>query len=654
MNRIGFILTMLIITSSLMFLTGCSGTNRLGKAVKAYDVGEYSRAITSLNKAYRREKNRYYRGEASFYLAESYRITNQPRRAAAAYGRAIRFGYTDRSAKLQQARQLLKNGNYEDALVLFEEYLSQVSGDQLAFNGRASARLAMNPPEPKRYQIEDIRKLNSRNSDYAPVIAPDDPSQIYFSSMRNTGKKRRQINKITGQGSSVIYSAIQDSRGDWENPELMLNQEIDGSFEDGTISLTKDGNTAYFTRARYESTEPMGAEIWTIKRLGGRWSEPVEVELGPDTLIFAHPAISGNGTTLFFASDMPGGFGGKDIWKVERIGDGWGTPVNLGMDINTAGDEMFPSLREDGTLYFSSDGLVGYGGLDIFRAEELEEQRWKVTNMGRPINSNADDLGITFYPNREAGFFSSSRDNPKGYENIFSFVMPVIQPVVTGAISTENEEEIPGDTQVSVVGTDGTNIKIDVQADGTFNILLEPGYEYTMLVSSTGYFNQRERVSTIGLTESKQFDLNIELKSAERPMIFNNLQFDAGAYNLKPQAQADLDQMVALLKANPNITLQVSAHTDGQGDETDLLILSQQRAEEVLNYLAEKGVPQERLTARGYGASQALKADANLARQHRFLRENDELTPQFIQGLNRNDQMTARQLNNRVEFSIIR
>lgn len=654
MNRIVAILTTLIITATVLLLPACSGTNKLGKAKKAYDVGEYARAITSLDKAYRREKNRYYRGEASFYLAESYRLTNQPRRAAAAYGRAIRFGYADRTAQVQQARQLLKNGDYEEAMVLFEAYLAEVAGDQLAYNGRASARLAMNPPEPKRYQIEAIRKLNSRNSDYAPFIAPDDPSQIYFSSMRNAGKKRRQVNKITGQGTSVIYSSIQDSRGDWQDAELFLNQEMDGSFEDGTLSMTEDGRDAYFTRTRYEKTEPMGAEIWTVKRVGGRWSEPVEVELGADTLIFAHPAISKDGSTLYFASDLPDGFGGKDIWKVERIGDAWGTPVNVGMDINTAGDEMFPALREDEVLYFSSDGLVGYGGLDIFRAEALEENRWIVTNMGQPINSSADDLGITFYQNRESGFFSSSRDNPRGYENIFSFVMPVIQPVVAGAIRTENEEDLPRNTTVRVVGTDGTNIQIEVEPAGTFNVLLEPGNEYTMLISAPGYFNHRERVSTKGLTESRQFDIQVALKSAERPMIFNNLQFDSGAYNLKPQAQAELDKMVALLNDNTTLSLQISAHTDGLGDETDMLILSQQRAEEVLKYLTEKGVPKERLIARGYGGAQPAKADADMARQHLFLRENDELSQPFIQRLSRGDQKTARQLNNRVEFSIIR
>ena len=652
MNRIGTIIT--ILTVSSITFSGCSSSKRLDKAKRSYDIGEYSRAINSLTKAYRSEKNKYYRGKASFFLAESYRLTNQPRKAAASYGRAIRFGYAQRSAKLQQGRQLLKNGNPEEALALFNEYLSEVAGDQLAYNGKASALLAMNPPEPKLYEIESVKKLNSRNSDYAPMIAPDDPSQVYFSSMRNTGKKRKQLNKITGQGTSVIYSSIQDSRGDWQNPEMFLTQEMDGSFEDGTISFTKDGREAYFTRARYINTEPMGAEIWHVKRVGGRWSEPIEVELGPDTLVFAHPAISGDGTILYFASDMQGGQGGKDIWKVERIGDSWGTPINLGMDINTAGDEVFPYVREDGTLYFSSDGLVGYGGLDIFKAEQLEENRWKVTNMGQPINSYADDLGITFYSNRESGFFSSSRDNPRGYENIFSFTMPIIQPLVEGKIKTENNSELPNNTTVRVVGTDGTNMVIEIKTSGNFNILLKPGNEYTMLVSAPGYFNHRERISTKGLTESKSFNIDVVLKNADQPIILNNIEFNKASFTLSSQAKKELNYIISILKQNHNIVLDISAHTDSQGDETEQLILSQKRAEEVLKYIKDQGIAEERLTAHGYGGTKALKVDTKTATLYPFLKEGDVLSNEFIQKLSKGNQTKAHQLNNRVEFSIQR
>ncbi|HBG87821.1 MAG TPA: hypothetical protein DDW62_09760, partial [Marinilabiliaceae bacterium] len=331
MNRIISLFVLIMLSSSSLFFYSCSGTNRLGKAKKAYDIGEYSRAVNSLNKVYRREKNRYYKGEASYYMAESYRLTNQPRKAATAYGRAIRYEYANRDAKLQQARQLMKLAEYEEAYSLFDEYLKEVSGNQLAYNGLASARMALNPPAPTRHTIEAVRKLNSRNSDYTPYIAPDDPSQIYFSSMRSTGKKRRQVNRITGQGTSAIYSSIQDSRGEWQEASLFLNQEMDGSFEDGTISMTDDGKEAYFTRTRYEKSEAMAAEIWMVKSMGGRWSEPVEVDLGPDTVIYAHPAISPDGSTLYFVSDMKGSVGGKDIWRVEKVGDNWGTPVNMGL-----------------------------------------------------------------------------------------------------------------------------------------------------------------------------------------------------------------------------------------------------------------------------------------------------------------------------------
>jgi peptidoglycan-associated lipoprotein len=655
MNRIISLFVLIMLSSSALFFYSCSGTNRLGKAKKAYDIGEYSRAVNSLNKVYRREKNRYYKGEASYYMAESYRLTNQPRKAATAYGRAIRYEYANRDAKLQQARQLMKLAEYEEAYSLFDEYLKEVSGNQLAYNGLASARMALNPPAPTRHTIEAVRKLNSRNSDYAPYIAPDDPYQIYFSSMRSTGKKRRQVNRITGQGTSAIYSSIQDSRGEWQEASLFLNQEMDGSFEDGTISMTDDGKEAYFTRTRYEKSEAMAAEIWMVKSMGGRWAEPVEVDLGPDTVIYAHPAISPDGSTLYFVSDMKGSVGGKDIWKVDKVGDNWGTPVNMGLDINTAGDEMFPYIRDNGILYFSSDGLPGYGGLDIFMAEKLEEEgRWRVKNLGQPMNSPADDLGISFFRNREAGYFSSSRGNARGYESIYSFALPLIQPIASGTIQLDNNAAIPHNTTVRVVGTDGTNTKVNVDAAGTFNLMLKPDAEYTMLVAVPGYLNHHELINTKGLTESKQYTLNITLVSYSTPITFNNIHFNEGSAILKPEANAELEKVLRLLNDNPTIEVEISAHTDAGMDEEVAKDLSRQRALEVYNFLTRQGIDAGRLSTRGAAYTQPLKVSGELAKKYSFLRENELLTEQYIMRLNRADQGTARQLNNRVELTIVR
>ena len=653
MKRNLFYFYIILLVPTLILLQGCASNNRMGSAKKVFDLGEYHRAIKLLQKTYKREDNRFHRGEISFYLGESYRHTNQPRRAAVAYGRAIRYGYTDRRARLFQAHSLLKTGAYEEAIPLYEAYLEEVAGDRLATNGLASARMGLTPPPLTRYKIESLKRPNSRFSDYAPVLAPDDPSQLYFSSMRSAKKKKKKLNRITGQGSSAIFSSRQDSKGEWQSPEMLLEPELTATWEDGTISFTADGKEAFFTRCRYENTGPMGAEIWTLKRMGGRWGEPAEVVLGPDSLVFAHPAISPDGSTLYFVSDMPGGYGGNDIWKVTKInGDQWGTPVNLGIDINTPGDELFPYLRSDQTLYFSSNGHVGFGGLDIYKAIELEDKKYQVTNMGQPINSISDDFGITFFEERESGFLSSSRDNSRGIDNIFAFSLPQVQAVLSGNVDAGLNQPIPENTIVRLVGTDGTNMRINVEAAGTFNALLKPDQEYVFLVAAPGYFNHREKISTIGLTNSKQYNLTISLQSALKPLIFNNLKFEPGKWNLTSAAQLELKKVVTLLNENPSINLNIKAHTDANGDDTENIVLSQKRAETVMQHLIALGIATERLSARGVGASQPLTITTNIAEQYNFLRENDILNEAVIQRLSRRDQETARKLNNRVEFSV--
>lgn len=638
---------------ALILMQGCASKSRMGSAKRVFDVGEYHRAVNLLQKAYKRESNRFHKGEISFYIGECYRFTNQPRKAAAAYGRAIRFGYTDRRAKLYQAHALVKTGAYQDAIKLFEEYLEETAGDRFASNGLASARMALNPPPPTRYKVEVIKKINSRFSDYAPALAPDDPTQLYFSSMRQAKKKKKLLNRITGQGSSVLFTSRLDSKGEWQTPEMLFEQEITTNWEDGAISFTSDGKEAYFTRCRYENTGPMGAEIWNVKRMGGRWGEPSRVMLGPDSLVFAHPAISPDGKTLYFVSNMSGGFGGKDIWKATKSGDdSWGMPLNLGVDINTPGDELFPYVRHDNTLFFSSNGLVGYGGLDIYSAVPIDENKWKVTNMGTPLNSMFDDFGITFIKDRESGYFSSSRDNTRGLDNIYAFSLPVVQAVLSGLVDAGNNQPVPENTIARIVGTDGTNMRINIEAAGTFNALLKPGVEYVILVAAPGYFNYREKVSTIGLTDSKQFNLNIKLTSARRPLVFDNIQFEPGKWELSPATRLELTKVVAILNDNPTIRLNIVSHTDARGDETENIVLSQKRAETVLQHLIEMGVPTEKLSARGVGGSQPLTVTADIAQKHPFARQNELLTEPFIQRLVRRDQETARKLNNRVEFNV--
>ena len=654
MKRFLFYTAFFLISVILLSLSGCASKNKLGNAMKVYEVGEYYRAVKPFQKAAKKEKNKYYKGEASFYMAESFQAINQPKKAETAYARAIRYGYTDRNAKLRHAQSLLKLGKYNEAMKIFEEYLENVVGDKVAYNGLASAKLGLNPPPSENYTITQIKKLNSRNSDFSPMLAPDDPYTMYFSSMRKANTKKKGTNRITGQGASVIYITREEERNEWKDIEPLFEQSEEVDWEDGVITFLSDGKEAYFTRSRFEKTAPTGAEIWNVKRTGGRWGEPAKIVLGADSLTYAHPSISPDGNTLYFVSDMPGGFGGNDIWKAIKTGENWSPPINLGIDINTPGNEMFPYIKEDSLLYFSSDGLVGYGGLDIFVAKQVDENSWSVRNMGLPINSMSDDFGICYYPNRDAGFFSSSRNNVKGYESIYHFERPTIQITLSGLIDVGAGMPVPPNTITRIIGTDGTNSRLQIESAGTFNVLLAPDVEYLVLVTAPGYFNHRDKINTKGLRESRQYNLNINLQSVEKPLIFDNIQFESGKSDLSNATREELNKVVSLLEDNPDVKIDIVSHTDASGDANANVELSKKRADEVKQYLVSKGIKTERLSAIGLGSEKPVKVSKLLAQQYSFLKEGDEITEPFIQRLMRRDQNTARNLNNRVEFGIRR
>ena len=654
MNRISIFGVLLALAFFIHHLPSIADDKRLGRAQKFFEVGEYFRAINALNRAYRREDNRFYRGQISFYQGESFKEINQPRRAAASFGRSIRFEYPERRAMLYQAQQLMKLGEYEEALKLFETFLAQVPGDPLATSGRAGAIMALNPPAPTRHAVTQLRRLNSRHNDFSPVIAGYDPDLLYFTSMRQAGRNRRQLNRITGQGASQIFSARIDAHGEWHDINPLFDPVPGALWEDGTFSITSDGRDAYFTRCRQDNSGPMGAEIWNIKRLGGRWGEAAEIELGPDSIAFAHPSISHDGNTLYFVSDLPGGYGMLDIWRVTKgSDDSWGIPENLGSLVNSAGDEKFPLIRENGILYFSSDGHPGFGGLDLFQARELENGGWQVSNMGQPMNSMADDFGITFFPGREAGFFSSSRGNARGEDNIFSFVLPVIQAVVTGNVKLSDNAPIPYNTSVRIVGTDGSDNRVTVTPAGVFSALLAPGYEYVLLFSAPGYFNHRERVSTTGLTESRQFNLDVQLGSSSRPVEMGVIDLGANEQALPQSALTKLDEMASKLAANPALNLIILSHVDNRGEAGARVTLSEQRVQLVINYLVGKGIAQERISGRGFGGEQPRIVNATVASAHNYLREGDVLNDALINRLDQRVRETVRLLNNRVEYSLV-
>jgi len=635
-------------------LFSCAGGKKMGNANKAYLIGEYDRAAKQFKKAYRKEKNRYTRGEISFYLGNCYRITNKPSKAASTYRRSVRYKYENIEAELYLAECYLATGKLDEAEEAFKSYLDKKALDRRAQNGLSSIRLIRTDSIKTRYQVEKIKDISTtRYSDFSPGYASSDFDQVYFSSMR-TEKKSRKRNRITGQGASNIYMSRIDAKGDWIDPEP-LDETINTEYDEGSATMSSDGKTMYFTRCPYNNEEALTAQMFEVSRSGGKWGEPTQIAIGGDSLLVAHPAISPDGNTLYFVSDMPGGEGGKDLWKAEKGGEsGWKEPVNLGNVVNTPGDEMFPYVRDDGSLYFASNGHVGYGGLDIYRAVYDEEAGYyRVTNLGSPINSESDDFGIAFKGMEEEGMFSSSRGSSKGIDNIYSFVLPKLEFSMRGKVMHQSEDTPLSNSYVRLIGTDGTNIKLNVKDDGSFGFQLKKQTDYVFMVASKGFFNYKHKFSTVGLSDNKVFEFEVPMMPMEDAIIFQNIYFEKGASDLNTDSRQELDRLAAILEMNQNIVLEITAHASGEGSETESIVLSQKRAEEVMGYLLGKGVKTQRLSAKGYGDSEPVEVDSKLAMKYDFLTEGTTLTESNINRIRgASNKRAAHMINRRIEFKV--
>lgn len=441
----------------------------------------------------------------------------------------------------------------------------------------------------------------------------------------------------------------------WKDGEAVEN--INTEYDEGTPSFTADGKTMYFTRAMSDKGESAGTSIFVSKRSGAEWGAPEQLVIVTDsladTLTFAHPAISGTGLQLYFASDLPNGYGGIDIWMVKQEGAVWSIPLNLGPDVNTSGDEMFPYLRNDSTLYFSSNGLSGFGGLDIYKAVKEQDAEWEVKNMGTPINSKNDDFGITFSQEAERGFFSTNRKDRKGYDHMYSFVLPVLEFKFEGSIIDDKSKEPLVSAIIKLIGDDGTNRKITSKKDGSFSYPLNKEVEYVFLATARGYLNKSGEMATLNASKSIIHTKNFELTSIRQPIRLNNIFFDFASAALTEASFASLDTLVKTLADNPNITIEISAHSDAIGEEDVNIKMSQRRAQSVVNYLIKNKVAADRLKAQGYGESQPVVVDEFLAEQYKFLNEGDILNEEFVQKLNKKNQEIAYSINRRTVFKVM-
>ncbi len=622
------------------------------RAEAVFEAGEYFEAIDLYKNAYNKVSDKEQKTAILFKIGDCYRILGEARSAELWYKKAVREDYQDPIIFLRYGQMMLVNEKYEEAEEQFEKYMALVPDDPRGGIGVESCQAAIVWTEnPTGYIVENMRYFNSRQRDFSPAYVNAAFTEILFTSTREDATGN-DTHGATGQNFADIFASSMDRKGKWSVPVPV--EILNSEFEDGTPCISSDFSTLYFTRCKKGKNQQLGCQIYRAGADGGGWSEPqVEFEAFGDSITTAHPAISPDGSTLYFVSDMPGGLGENDIWKVASDGGGWSDPVNLGEEINTPGNELYPFIHSDGTLYFSSDSRIGLGGLDIYKATQDETGGWMVENMKPPINSPEDDFGIVFETDVERGFFSSARKG-RGNDEIFSFVLPPLEFSVTGVVKDERNDQILAGSTVKSVGSDGITIETTTGDEGAFKFMLKPGTDYVFIASQPGYLNGKERESTRGLEQSKDFDVTIYLSSTTRVIELPNIFYDFAKWDLRPESMVSLDNLVETLDDNPNVTIELMSHTDSRGTPADNQELSQKRAQSVVDYLISKGIAADRLEAQGYGESQPKVVDDKVILQYDFLELGVVLAESFINQLESPElQEKAHQVNRRTEFRVL-
>lgn len=643
-----------IVLISVLFVS-CGIDKNLKKGEKYLALGEYYDAATQFKQAYSKTspKERDKRGERAKKMAICYEKINSTQKAIAAYRNVIRYKQDSISDRLAYARLLLKNGEYKTAEQEFKMVLDSMPENILAKNGLHSAKMAPAwKKEGSRYTVKRMEVFNSRRADYSPMLAGDEYQQLYFTSTRNEAMGD-ELSGITGTKEGDIFLSEKDDKGKWGKPHS-IESGLNTKYDEGACCFSPDQREMYLTQCLTDPVSPKYASIVVSNRSDAAWGKADKLDISRDTLSsFAHPAISPDGLWLYFTSDMPGGKGGLDIWRVRLTAAGLGGVENVGAPINTPGNEEFPTFRPNGDLYFSSDGHPGMGGLDIYIAKVGADRRWHIEHPGYPLNSQGDDFGMTFEGPYNRGYFSSNRGDGRGWDHIYSFENPEIVQTIKGWVYEQEGYELPA-AQVYMVGNDGTNLKLNVKGDGSFTQVIKPNVEYIIMASCKGFLSHKEELKAETVSESEEYVLQFPLASITAPVLIDNIFYDFDKATLRPESAKALDELVKLLNENPNVTIELSAHCDYKGSAEYNKRLSQRRAETVVNYLIAHGIERERLTPAGYGKDKPKTIKKKLTEKYKWLKEGDVLTEDFIKKQKKDEQEVCNQLNRRTEFIVLR
>ena len=637
-------------------------------ADEAFEDQRYAVAIEKYQKAYTKmKKNPGERERLAFMLAECYRLTGDYARAEAQYKRLVKNGYDSKEPMilLYYADILKADNNLEEAANYYEQFTKKVPDDPRGQYGVEACELIPGWVEfQTKYDVIAEKGLNSRDADFAAVYASENFNQVIFTSTREAAKGKN-TDEWTDQKFSSLFLARLDRKEEWSTPSLLDDQEDDGvntEANEGAPMLNSDFSVLYFTRCPNEDTKKNGCQIYVSKRTGRYWSKPEMIPLSYDsTEAIGHPSLSQDELMIYFSSDRPGGFGGKDIWVAFREGksEKFSRPQNLGPVVNTPGDEMFPFLRADTLLYFASDGHPGIGGLDIFSTQIDTGGLWgRPVNVGTPINSAFDDFAIVFHPREERGFFSSNRSGRRSKEDIYSFIIPPVEFTLSGVVKDDRTLQLVPNAKVDIIGSDGISMTARTNTVGVYTFgktQIMGNTTYEMIVSKDNYFNTTGKVTTVGLEKSNDLTRDFMLEPIpDAPIILPEILYDLAKWDLKPQYQDSLQGLITTLQDNPTLKIELASHTDARDTDERNDILSQRRAQSVVDYLIERGIDPDRLSAKGYGERVPRKMEKDVTRDGFLFRQGTVLTEAYIDSLSTLEHReTAHQLNRRTEFRVV-
>ncbi|MCF8461059.1 MAG: OmpA family protein [Flavobacteriales bacterium] len=634
-------------------------TDHLAVANQAFDSQEYYKAITLLKKAYSKEKDKANKADIIFKTAECYRFVNDTKQSETWYRKVLKLKYPENKVQLYYADALKANGKFEDAIPEYEKYSELSPDDPRGKNGAEACALAQKwIDNPSRYVVENEVQLNGKQMDFSPSYAAANHKEIYYTSSRDNASGN-EVDGWTGQGFTDIFSATIDNKGKWSKPKP-LPATINSVFNEGAAVMNADFTQMIFTRCGVQKKVKMGCELYHSKKSGDSWSEPELLPFfakaeGDDSTVVTvgHPALSADGKTLVFASDAAGGKGGRDLWKskYDEEKKRWGKPV--GVDgVNTPGDEMYPFIHNDGTLYFASNGHIGMGGLDIFMAETQGDSWGNVTNMRSPINSSGDDFAIIFEKEQERGYFTSNREDGKGSDDIYSFLLPALKFTLGGTVIDFKTKKPVASCTVSIVGTDGSSLETTTDASGKYSFDLAPATSYVITAGKKDYYlNKTGKTTTVGFEEDKDLVHDFELDPINRAIDLPNIFYDLGKWDLRPESKVALDGLIETLNDNPTIIIELGSHTDTRGSDEANLALSQKRAQSVVDYLIENDIEGERLVAKGYGETTPKVLDNQVGDFAKGSVINDAFIGKLASEQIKEE---AHQLNRRTEFKVLR